>query len=174
MPIRTFRKTACALAALVACAAAGGCATISQAPTDAVVGERADTRRDSPAALTLGDAVAELAVALVGTPYRYGGASPKEGFDCSGLVHYAFAQAGLAVPRTSQEQFRAARKISTRAAAPGDLVFFQDQKKLSHVGIYLGGGRFVHAPESGRSVEIGRLDTPYYQEHLVAVGRLAP
>jgi cell wall-associated NlpC family hydrolase len=172
MAIRTFRKTACAAVVIVAFAVTG-CATISQPPTPAAAGSAAsEVRRDAP--LTLGEAVAELAVALVGTPYRYGGATPQEGFDCSGLVHYAFARAGLAVPRTSQEQFRAARKISARAAAPGDLVFFQDQEKLSHVGIYLGEGRFVHAPESGRRVEIGALDAPYYQQHLVGVGRLTP
>lgn len=171
MAIRTFRKTACAVVTLTACAAVGGCATISQPPAG---GARAEVRHDDSATLTLGEAVAELAVALIGTPYRYGGETPQEGFDCSGLVHYTFAQAGLAVPRTSQEQYRAARKIAARAAVPGDLVFFQDQEKLSHVGIYLGGGRFVHAPETGRSVEIGALDSPYYQQHLVGVGRLAP
>jgi cell wall-associated NlpC family hydrolase len=161
------------LTIVAACGALAGCATISQTPTATSSGVRGAPRATS-APITLGGAVAELAVALVGTPYRYGGATPQEGFDCSGLVHYAFARAGLAVPRTSEEQFRAARKIASRAAAPGDLVFFEDQEKLSHVGIYLGGGRFVHAPETGRNVEIGELDAPYYRQHIVAVGRLTP
>ncbi|MNC98737.1 Murein DD-endopeptidase MepH precursor [compost metagenome] len=66
------------------------------------------------------------------------------------------------------------RKISVGDADPGDLMFFQDQTKLSHVGIYLGDGRFVHAPASGQNVAVSSLDTPYYQAHLVAVGRLLP
>jgi cell wall-associated NlpC family hydrolase len=118
--------------------------------------------------------VAELALDLLGTPYRYGGAHPEEGFDCSGLVFYTFTESGLSIPRTSQAQFKAARKISIAQADPGDLVFFQDQTKLSHVGIYLGNGRFVHAPASGRSVSVASLTAPYYQRHLVAVGRLLP
>lgn len=123
---------------------------------------------------SLGGAIADVAMGMVGTRYRYGGADPLEGFDCSGLVYYAYGQAGYRVPRSSQELFRAARKISVGDAYPGDLMFFQDQTKLSHVGIYLGDGRFVHAPASGRNVAVSSLDTPYYQEHLVAVGRLLP
>ena len=78
------------------------------------------------------------------------------------------------MPRTSRELFRAARKISIGEADPGDLMFFQDQTKLSHVGIYLGDGRFVHAPANGQNVAVGSLDSHYYREHLVAVGRLLP
>lgn len=78
------------------------------------------------------------------------------------------------MPRTSREQFEAARKIPVAEAAEGDLVFFQDQEKLSHVGIYLGDGRFVHAPSSGGSVSVANIDAPYYQRHLIGVGRLYP
>lgn len=124
--------------------------------------------------LSLGDAVAELAMRMVGSRYRYGGANPNEGFDCSGLVFYTYTQTGFRVPRTSQELFRAARKISVRDAGAGDLMFFQDEAKLSHVGIYVGDGLFVHAPSSGEKVSIASLDSPYYREHLVAVGRLLP
>jgi murein DD-endopeptidase len=123
---------------------------------------------------TVGGAIAEVAMGMVGTRYRYGGADPREGFDCSGLVYYAYSQAGYRVPRTSQELFRAARKISVRDAGAGDLMFFQDEAKLSHVGIYVGDGLFVHAPSSGEKVSIASLDSPYYREHLVAVGRLLP
>jgi cell wall-associated NlpC family hydrolase len=127
-----------------------------------------------PAKITVGGAIAELAMGMVGTRYRYGGTDPTEGFDCSGLVFYAYGQAGYRVPRTSQELFRAARKIAVGEANPGDLMFFQDQAKLSHVGIYVGDGQFVHAPANGRTVAIADLGSPYYQEHLVAVGRLLP
>ncbi len=78
------------------------------------------------------------------------------------------------MPRTSREQFGAARKIPLAEAAEGDLLFFQDQEKLSHVGIYLGDGRFVHAPSTGGSVSVASIDAPYYQRNLVAVGRLLP
>lgn len=118
--------------------------------------------------------IAELAMSMVGVRYRYGGAHPDEGFDCSGLVFYTYTSNGHAVPRTSRGQFGAARVIPLADAAQGDLVFFQDQANLSHVGIYLGDGRFVHAPSSGGAVRVATLDAPYYQRNLVAVGRLLP
>ena len=122
----------------------------------------------------VGTAIAELARNLVGAQYRYGGAKPDEGFDCSGLVFYTYAKAGYQVPRTSQELFRAARKIALGDAGAGDLMFFQDETKLAHVGIYLGDGWFVHAPADGQHVAVAKLDSAYYQQHLVAVGRLLP
>ena len=122
----------------------------------------------------LRSSIAQLAISMVGVPYRYGGADPRDGFDCSGLVYYAFASNGHAVPRTSQAQFAATRKIPLAEAAEGDLLFFRDQENLSHVGIFLGDGRFVHAPSSGDAVRVARIDAPYYQRHLVAVGRLLP
>jgi len=118
--------------------------------------------------------IAELALSLVGVPYRYGGADPEEGFDCSGLVYYTYRSHGHPVPRTSRGQFQAARKIPLAQAAEGDLLFFQDQAELSHVGIYLGDGRFVHAPSSGGAVRVADVDAPWYQRQLVAVGRLLP
>jgi len=118
--------------------------------------------------------VVQLALSMVGVQYRYGGASPREGFDCSGLVYYSYRSNGHAVPRTSRAQFDAALKIPFAQAAEGDLLFFQDQEKLSHVGIYLGDGQFVHAPSSGGTVRVADVDSPYYQRHLVAVGRLLP
>jgi cell wall-associated NlpC family hydrolase len=120
------------------------------------------------------DAVAMLALSMIGVQYKYGGADPHEGFDCSGLVYYTYTSNGLAAPRTSREQFSAARKIPLEEALAGDLLFFQDQERLSHVGIYLGDGRFVHAPSSGDAVRIASIDAPYYQRHLVAVGSLLP
>jgi cell wall-associated NlpC family hydrolase len=111
---------------------------------------------------------------MVGVRYRYGGASPDEGFDCSGLVYYAYTSNGQAVPRTSQAQFDAASQISLAEATPGDLLFFRDQEKLSHVGIYLGDGEFVHAPSTGDSVRVASIEASYYRQNLVAVGRLIP
>ena len=128
----------------------------------------------APASNDVRGPIAQLALSMVGVQYRYGGAHPRNGFDCSGLVYYTYTSNGHAVPRTSRDQFDTAHKISLAQAAEGDLVFFQDQEKLSHVGIYLGDGRFVHAPSSGGSVSVANIDAPYYQRHLVAVGRLLP
>ena len=152
------------MAAVVLAAGCAGTPTVPAPPT---------TEPQSGAGKARGP-VAELALSMVGTPYRYGGADPTTGFDCSGLVYYTFTKNGHDVPRTSQAQFAAARQITLAEAAAGDLLFFRDQEKLSHVGIYLGDGEFVHAPSSGDSVRVARIDPPYYQTHLIAVGRLLP
>jgi cell wall-associated NlpC family hydrolase len=131
-------------------------------------------RPSKPASNDVRRSIVELALSMVGVPYRYGGADPGEGFDCSGLVHYTYTSNGQAVPRTSQSQFDAARLIALEDAAEGDLLFFRDQEKLSHVGIYLGDGRFVHAPSSGKTVSVARVEEAYYREYLVGVGRLIP
>lgn len=137
-------------------------------------GSMKDSEADEHSSTTFsrGHYVARLARGMVGVPYRYGGSDPQSGFDCSGLVYYSYAEVGVRVPRRSQDLFGAVEKISLRDAQPGDLIFFQDQEKLSHVGIYLGRGSFVHAPSSGKRVSVADVNTPYYQEHLVAVGRL--
>jgi cell wall-associated NlpC family hydrolase len=157
--------------ALGLAALAAGC---SSAPSRPAASTAEITIEARVADAVVGGAIAEIAVDMVGTPYSYGGMDPAEGFDCSGLVFYTYSQAGYDVPRTARELFRATRKISVGDADPGDLMFFQDQTKLSHVGIYIGDGRFVHAPASGQRVAVASLDTPYYREHLVAVGRLLP
>jgi cell wall-associated NlpC family hydrolase len=118
-----------------------------------------------------GARITASALAQLGRPYRYGGNTPT-GFDCSGLVQYAHGAAGIRVPRTTDDQHDAARPVKLGKLAPGDLLFFRiDSRKVSHVGIYTGDGRFVHAPESGQSVEMRQLDEPYYRERVVGAGR---
>lgn len=110
----------------------------------------------------------------IGLPYRYGGSDPHRGFDCSGLVSYVHAQEGIAVPRTAAAQYAAARKVDRDDLLPGDLVFFRLEprnRQVTHVGVYIGQGRFVHAPQSGRDVGEARLDDPYYQERFAGSGR---
>jgi murein DD-endopeptidase len=170
--VRLPLKTLVLPVLLAATGLATGCANTPAAP--AAVGSGRVAVEPRVADAHVGGAIADVAMGMVGTRYRFGGTDPAEGFDCSGLVYYAYAQAGYAVPRTSQEMFRTARKIAVGEADPGDLMFFQDQTKLSHVGIYLGDGMFVHAPATGREVAVASLDSPYYQQHLVAVGRLLP
>ena len=113
---------------------------------------------------------ASTASKMVGTPYRYGGKTP-DGFDCSGLVYYAYGSAGVSVPRTSRAQLEASTPIRLDEAEPGELLFFRRRRAVSHVGVYLGGDRFVHAPSTGKSVSIENLDDPYYQAHFVRAGR---
>ena len=153
--------------------AISGCAGNASLHSDAASSRGDDSARIVTTPHT-GTRIAGQALAMVGAPYRYGGASPNTGFDCSGLVYYAFQESGISVPRTSREQYRSARKIALRDALEGDILFFEDEEKLSHIGIYLGDGRFVHAPASGRSVSVADLDSAYYQRHLIGVGRLLP
>lgn len=108
---------------------------------------------------------------MLGVAYRYGGADPN-GFDCSGLVHYSYAQAGVKLPRTSRDIFRASNPVNPKHMQAGDLVFFViSSKKIAHVGIYAGSSRFIHAPSSGKGVSYASLKNPYWKNRLVAVGR---
>lgn len=113
--------------------------------------------------------VVNTALAALGTPYRYGGDGPH-GFDCSGLVQYSHAAAGVRVPRVTTQQRRHARPVPLSRLQPGDLVFFHIEPKGRHVGIYLGNGDFIHAPSSGKRVSISNLQQRYWQERLVAAG----
>ncbi len=115
--------------------------------------------------------VALTAQRMVGVPYHYGGNNPR-GFDCSGLVFYAYGEVGVLVPRTSGEQLHASHRLNVEEALPGDLVFFRTSKRAWHVGIYLGGESFIHAPSTGRAVAIERLDDEYYLRHRMQIRRL--
>ena len=115
--------------------------------------------------------VALTAQRMVGVPYHYGGTDPR-GFDCSGLVFYAYGEVGVLVPRTSGEQLHASHRLNVEQALPGDLVFFRMSKRAWHVGIYLGGESFIHAPSTGKAVVIERLDGEYYLRHRIQIRRL--
>jgi murein DD-endopeptidase len=165
-----MNSTRYAFAVLLIALLAGCAAT---APRDERDLSAAAAHADAPrTAAGQREAIAALARRMVGTPYLFGGDDPAEGFDCSGLIHFAFAGNGIDVPRTAQQQYRVARKIPLDEAAAADLVFFQDQQKLSHVGLYLGDGWFVHAPSSGSTVRVSSLDSEYYRTNLVGVARL--
>ncbi|WP_259036932.1 C40 family peptidase [Halomonas dongshanensis] len=107
----------------------------------------------------------------IGTPYRFGGNTP-DGLDCSGLVEMAYRAAGIKVPRTADEQFRALPSVNE--PAPGDLLFFGSGRKATHVGIYRGNRQMIHAPGSGRSVVSVPLDIDYWQNRFLGAARLAP
>lgn len=110
------------------------------------------------------------AIAQIGAPYRYGGASPNEGFDCSGLVQYAYRAAGIRVPRMTEQQKKAARHVGRTGPRPGDLLFFRIGWGSYHVGIMVDEGRFVHAPSSGKRVQIASLDNPYWHRRFSGAG----
>lgn len=114
--------------------------------------------------------VVRTAQSMIGKPYRYGGTSPSKGFDCSGLVQYSHRVAGISVPRTTGQQHSGARPVSLSQLQPGDLLFFRIEGKTGHVGIYLGEGRFVHAPSSGKHVSITTLDNSYWSKRLIGAG----
>lgn len=115
------------------------------------------------------------AISLVGTPYRYGGTNPDTGFDCSGLIGFVFNEAaGLRLPRTTRELIDIdARSVDRSDLQAGDLVYFNSRGgRVSHIGIYVGENRFVHAPSSGGVVRIDKLDTPYWTKFYVGAKRL--
>jgi cell wall-associated NlpC family hydrolase len=113
----------------------------------------------------------------VGTRYRYGGDSPETGFDCSGLVTHVFERAwGLPLPRVTDEQRKVGRPIKLmRDLEPGDLVFYNTRNRpYSHVGIYVGEGRFIHAPRAGAAVRVESVRTSYWRRRFNGGRRLDP
>lgn len=132
----------------------------------------APQREASTETSALGEEIARNALSLLGRPYRYGGSDPA-GFDCSGLVRFVHGQSHIEVPRTAAEQYRSARSVRLADLAAGDLLFFRiDSPGVSHVAIYIGDGRFVHAPQTGRPVELRMLDDGFYRSRLAGAGRL--
>lgn len=119
--------------------------------------------------------VVERALDYIGVPYRFGGSSPR-GFDCSGLVNYVFRETlGVTLPRTSRQLATVGVRVAREELRPGDLVFFNTRgAPNSHVGIYLGDGRFVHAPRARTLVRIDRLDDPGYRGRFEGARRLDP
>ncbi|HEY0334503.1 MAG TPA: C40 family peptidase [Stenotrophomonas sp.] len=120
------------------------------------------------------NAVLMRALGLVGTPYRYGGNTPDSGFDCSGLVTYVYRDMlDLRLPRSSGELAATqGPRIAPERLAAGDLVFFGSKAAVSHVGIYVGEGRFVHAPSTGGTVRLDTLDGTYWRDHYTGAKRV--
>ncbi len=153
---------------LSALAGLTGCASVPGAPQGIDAESAAGPEESRP------DPHPGLIIArdMIGSPYRYGGAGPG-GFDCSGLVYYSYRKAGISAPRTTIDQYRQSKRVRLSDLQPGDLVFFKiSRNKLSHVGIYAGGSRFIHAPSSGKSVGYALLRDPFWRERVVGAGRL--
>jgi len=126
----------------------------------------------------VGAQVATRAMDLVGTPYRFGGTSPKNGLDCSGLVNYVYRDIhNVKLPRTSRELAQLkGPKVARSDLKAGDLVFFKTGQRsgIDHVAIYLGNDRFVHAPRSGESVRVDHLSKPYWNKRFASAKRVLP
>lgn len=121
----------------------------------------------------IADHAASQALKMVGKPYKYGGTSPA-GFDCSGLIVYSYRQSGLKLPRETEGQRQVSKRVRVSKLKRGDLLFFHlEGKKNSHVGIYLGQGRFVHAPSTGKRVRTDRVDSAYWKKHLSEARRVS-
>ena len=116
------------------------------------------------------------ALLALGLDYRYGGTSPVTGFDCSGLVAYIYQEAwGIRLPRNAKAQSEAGTPVSLAELQPGDLVFYDTQNRpFSHVGIYLGDGKFVYAPKSGEQVRVGSLKSAYWTQRFNGARRIEP
>ncbi len=150
--------------------ALSGCSTFSSKSN---ISKVAQFKQDT----TVGtEDISIAAVGLVDVPYRYGGNTPKGGFDCSGLIVYVYNKAaGIKLPRTIQLMSARGRSIENQPPAPGDLVFFNTTgEKYSHAGIYVGQGRFVHAPSAGGTVRLEQIESPYWAARFTEARRLTP
>jgi gamma-D-glutamyl-L-lysine dipeptidyl-peptidase len=106
---------------------------------------------------------------FIGVPYRWGGTDVEEGFDCSGLTLVCYRLNGLNLPRVSRSQYQAGRRVARDQLQPGDLVFFATKggSRVTHVGLYIGNGKFIHAPRTGKTVRIANLSTPFFTRTFV-------
>lgn len=120
----------------------------------------------------LGGLIVQTAKSQMGIPYKFGGNSPSEGFDCSGLALYSHRINGISIPRQTSEQFKLGKHINRTELNAGDLLFFRTMgQSVSHVGIYIGSDIFIHAPNSRKNVETETLDNPYYKKRYLGARR---
>jgi NlpC/P60 family len=118
--------------------------------------------------------ITSYALSLIGVDYKFGGNTPDQGLDCSGLIRYVFQQAtGLSLPRSARDQARLGESVSLDKLQPGDLVFFNTRRfQFSHVGLYIGDNRFVHAPSRGGAVQVVSLDNEYWKKAFNGARRI--
>lgn len=134
------------------------------------------TKKDvrAPDSYAPSGSITSYARSLIGVPYQYGGNSPDTGFDCSGFVGHVFKRSrGISLPRTAQQISRQGQFVKLAHLREGDLVFYDtNRQSYSHVGIYLGDDRFIHAPSSGGRVRIEDMGLPYWRKHYNGARRI--
>ena len=161
------------LTTLVGCAGtpdqSGGAFPVAAPGSEALL----DPRTASPLSPTNNEVIFR-AFSLIGTPYRDGGSSPDTGFDCSGLINYVYREAaGVSLPRTTAGLNALKDKAPDKALVPGDLVLFaMSGRRVDHAGIYVGEGRFLHAPSSGGKVRVDELHASYWQSTFMGARRV--
>jgi cell wall-associated NlpC family hydrolase len=173
MSAHVIRAAAAALFS-IALAACAGTARKSAFPPDSLASPPPSAAAASTGARSLADVrlnMIDNAIAMLGQPYRFGGAAPG-GFDCSGLVAYAAKGAGIHVPRTALEQFDTGTSVARGEVAPGDLIFMHLTHKELHVGIAIGSERFIHAPSTGGYVRIDLLTAAPYAKGFLGARRI--
>jgi cell wall-associated NlpC family hydrolase len=143
---------------------------IAAGPAAAIVDEGSRGPNAVVPSPTRGERAVKIALEAVGTPYRWGGESPSTGFDCSGLVRWAYGRVGVDLPHNSYALYGEGRRVPDAGMQAGDILFFEG---LGHVGLYLGRGRMVHAPQTGRNVEVIRLASTNYGARLIGARRVA-
>ena len=136
-------------------------------------GETIKPDKEEVVEVSLGDQIVAKAKTCLGIPYVWGGQTRK-GFDCSGLVYYILKDLGYSAGRSTSEQYKMGSSVSKSKLQPGDLVFFAGTYKsgISHVGIYIGDGKFIHAPSTGDVVKISELSNSYYKSHYYGARRI--
>lgn len=166
-PAKAWRVALGLAFALALAGCGGGAETVRRGPPASRIPLPATWPAVTPEDPESANAVLMRALSLVGTPYRYGGNTPETGFDCSGLVAYVYRDVlDRALPRTSSDLARVGPALAPLQIAAGDLVVFGPGGTVNHVGIYVGEGRFVHAPSSGGTVRLDAIDAPYWREQF--------
>lgn len=146
------------------------CGTTPSSPAAASSRAPANSQTSSAAA----SEVVLYALGLLNTGYRFGGRNPESGLDCSGMTAYIFREAaGLPLPHNAAQQARLGREVAAAQLQPGDLVFFNTNGRgISHVGLYIGENRFIHAPATNGRIKITGLDNPYFRSRYITARRL--
>lgn len=136
--------------------------------------EKTPDRKTNPNKTVVPLGVIKLAKNQIHKKYRWGGSNPKTGFDCSGLMQYAYKSAKVNLPRTAAAQYKATKRVSLSKLKAGDLIFFHTRRsrsRINHVGLYLGGGKFIHAPRKGKRVSVADLSS-YWLRKAIGAGRV--
>lgn len=157
--------------ALTGCASSKSGSTARESVRNA---PQADVLNEEPPRKPSPNNILKTAFSQVGNPYRYGGTSPETGFDCSGFVKWVYSQYDIKLPRSSGDMMGSGKVVARQELKPGDLVFFGRKKRITHVGIYTGGDKYIHSPRTGKSIEESSLEARARGEYYAGARRILP